>query len=754
MDDLKLSIAEERLLECAKLGIDCVLGSGDPSKGASWDLRRALRAEVVVALCTGEKGWPVHPRGVQVSGAKISGELNFTDREVPLPLGLERCFVPEPVSLSRCDLTSVTISKCWMHSLQATQMAVKHNVFLTESSVTSGVYPLSAEIGGDFNLNGSRIEGPNAMAVVADGLQCRGGVILGDGFQANGMVRLTGASVGRLACRGATFSNPGGDSLCVDGLRCRGTVSLVQVSSHGEFRLAGAQLGGQLVVVDCSFENPGGEALNAEGVRCRGDVMLSSDFSAQGTVNFMSAEVQRNFDCSGATLSAPNGDALIADGLRAEIVELGSGFSAQGQVRFVGARVRALQCTDGTFDGNGGCALLAPQLKCETGITLAGNFRAIGEVQLGDSVVSGSVDLRGGQFEARQSEFAIDAHGLSCRGRMYLGGGFKATGTVKILRATIDGGLDCRGGRFESVGGHALIADGLSCRGDVLLSEGFVAVGQVRLVGGSVSGALQLKDGEIKNEGDCALLLIGSRFERALFLIGKIDGGLNLAAVRTQHFEWLRESWPTETTELGGFEYTTFDGSELSESIAWLNRAEFSGHAYEVMAAAYRSSGETGAATKVLMARESRRVRGCGESLGSRTLLWLKGVTIGYGYRPMRAVLLLVILEGIGTTVFYFNQRIGHIVPRDLVSRGATGEKATGSVDYRSFHPLVYSLDTLIPVVDLGMESRWEPLRAKSTVVGRAPWEWGWWYLRLHVLLGWLFTTLSILGFTGLVRPE
>jgi len=68
---------------------------------------------------------------------------------------------------------------------------------------------------------------------------------------------------------------------------------------------------------------------------------------------------------------------------------------------------------------------------------------------------------------------------------------------------------------------------------------------------------------------------------------------------------------------------------------------------------------------------------------------------------------------------------------------------------FKYFNPIVYSLDTLLPIIDLHLESYWEPKRgdgwlSPACVVG--------WYLRLHIVLGWLLTTVGVFAGTGIVR--
>jgi len=62
------------------------------------------------------------------------------------------------------------------------------------------------------------------------------------------------------------------------------------------------------------------------------------------------------------------------------------------------------------------------------------------------------------------------------------------------------------------------------------------------------------------------------------------------------------------------------------------------------------------------------------------------------------------------------------------------------------FSPWMYSLDNLLPVLDLEQKSVWSPDPAKSWgEIARA-------YFYLQAILGWTLSLLAVAGFSGLVR--
>ena len=61
--------------------------------------------------------------------------------------------------------------------------------------------------------------------------------------------------------------------------------------------------------------------------------------------------------------------------------------------------------------------------------------------------------------------------------------------------------------------------------------------------------------------------------------------------------------------------------------------------------------------------------------------------------------------------------------------------------EYPKFNAFIYSLETFVPLVKLGMDDKW-------TIPGGA----FRWYRWIHILSGWVLTTLWVGGFAGLIK--
>ncbi|MDV7143243.1 hypothetical protein R3X27_11175 [Tropicimonas sp. TH_r6] len=68
---------------------------------------------------------------------------------------------------------------------------------------------------------------------------------------------------------------------------------------------------------------------------------------------------------------------------------------------------------------------------------------------------------------------------------------------------------------------------------------------------------------------------------------------------------------------------------------------------------------------------------------------------------------------------------------------------------YPQFNPLVYSADTLLPVVALEMQEFWIPDEKAG--------NWGCsarWFLWAQILAGWALSLLAVAGFSGLIKSD
>jgi hypothetical protein len=142
-------------------------------------------------------------------------------------------------------------------------------------------------------------------------------------------------------------------------------------------------------------------------------------------------------------------------------------------------------------------------------------------------------------------------------------------------------------------------------------------------------------------------------------------------------------------------------------------------------------------------------------------LLWYFcfGPLIQYGYRPWNALFISLIFVFIGTMVFRFaaESRILVIKERDMNSKPRSGRQRVSTPD-RNFSAFIYSLETFIPLVKLGVAENWLIKADALTQVqyGKVILRWPGvlvlWYYRTHIIAGWVFTSLWVAAFAGILK--
>jgi hypothetical protein len=189
---------------------------------------------------------------------------------------------------------------------------------------------------------------------------------------------------------------------------------------------------------------------------------------------------------------------------------------------------------------------------------------------------------------------------------------------------------------------------------------------------------------------------------------------------------------------LDGFVYDKIQPCDRKRWLRWLGRAIFASQPYEQLAEVYRRLGQREDAVEILVAKEKARLRH-GRQRWYRNL-WsrLLGLLVGFGHKPGRALVALVVVGLLGTLIFW--------------TADAIGAMAQQNKECGNFNSFVYSFDTLIPVIDLHVESCYEPKMPDGSMSRGAYLVWC--YLRVHILLGWFLTTVGLFAVTGIVRKE
>jgi hypothetical protein len=322
---------------------------------------------------------------------------------------------------------------------------------------------------------------------------------------------------------------------------------------------------------------------------------------------------------------------------------------------------------------------------------------------------------------------------LTTHGNVGFNDGFTASGEVHLRGAHIGGQLLFSGATLTNPDGYALNASRLTVDRDMFCSEDFTATGEVDLRGAHIGGSLTFKGATFSNPHGHGLSLEDLQ-ARALFLRGFLEPPALVELTHAQVGTLLDDpaSWPREAI-LDGFVYDAlYEDRSVSarQRLDWLasNPRGYSPQPYEQLAAVYRRAGRDQDARTVAIAKQRapRRTLGPAERLWS---LLLDGL-VGYGYRTWLAGLWLVGFWLVGWAVFDRAHAHGGLV---LAKPGET---------HPSYHGAIYSLDTLLPVVDLRQQAVWIPHGGAQ------------WWASVSILAGWILTTAVVAALTGLLKRD
>lgn len=693
--------------EMARIGDAVPVDSSDPNKVVRASFLRFL-------LLGGDEQAPVHEQGVQLVGAWIQDQLDLTN-----------CLLPHGMTLLECKFDEPFVA-------------------------------IDAHIAGLLNLSGSHL----LRGLHADRLRCDSGVFLLNGFQSYAEVRLLGAQIdGSLACSAGQFEPKEGDALSADGAVVKGSIFLnKQFKAIGKVRLIGTQIG---ICLDCSagrFEPKEGDALSADGAIVKGDVFLVEKFKATGTVRLLGAQIGGDMTCSAGQFEPKEGQALSAE--RAVVkgsVFLDEQFKATGPVRFLGAQIGGnLECSNGLFEPKEGNALSADGAVVKGDVYLNKQFKATGAVRFLGTQIGGDLACSTGKFEPKEGN-ALSADRAVVKGSVFLTKQFKATGAVRLFGAQIGGNLVCSGGLFEPKEGDALCADGVVVKGDVFLKKQFKATGTVRFSGAQIGGDLSCTGGQFSVRSEDVFHLQTAIIQGGL-LLRSLPSPVRVNAASAQVGLLVDEptAWAKDSI-LNGLVYESFGGTaptDAAHRITWLKQQSdkalgqdetkhgFRPQPWKQLQKVLREMGHDADARDVGVAFEKqlRQADRIGQitdvqktiniiplvrRLCLRGLHWVFGALAGYGYRPMRLFVSMAVIWLLCACVYWWLALPPHnaLGPTDpLVFQNPAYAACTAAnkgnwflcgplpAEYTTFSPLAYSLDILLPLVDLGQEKAWGAL--------------------------------------------
>jgi hypothetical protein len=657
----ELTEAEQLLCKAFPSGTWVDLG------GAAGGTPPAVRAEVIAALLLGAvPAEPGSAAGVRLRGAAVGGPLRLTGATAAWPLVCEDCVFDSAIDLTDSSVRTVRITGSDLPAFDGTRLRLDGILDLAGSRVAGCVWLEHARVSGQLSMAGSRA-GDGTAAVAAAGLSVDGGVDCSR-LDARGRVSLRGATLaGAVDLTGARIAAPGGRALVLSYATIGGKLDCWGMAVDGETRAPNCQVAAHVTMSAARLSNPGGVALFAGGLRVGGGAFFTDGFSARGEFRLIGAQLAANLTIAGSTFDNP-GDVAVNLERAVSGTVLGDDLTCRGRLSMTGARVSGdVSLARAVIEaGQGAIAVNAERAQVDGTLVLQ-EAKALGEVNLRSIRV-------GERLLLQRAELRNPAH---------------TAGRLSRARVTSD-----------------MFCDGLS------------VAGRLRLAGTVIGGALNLQQVELASPGGSAL--DGKDLQAKELLLRPavpVDGEVDLSNAVIGVLRDDPASWPARL-RLDGLTYQALEPLlPAGRRLQWLARDPdgYLPQPYEQLAAYYAALGQPGQGRDVLYARERAQRHGKGRA--ARAWGALQDVTVGYGYRPRRALAWIALLLATGSAVF-------SAAPPPALQAGAAPH----------FNGIIYTLDLLLPVVNLGQKYAFNPGGAEQ------------WLSYLLIAAGWTLATTVAAG--------
>jgi hypothetical protein len=452
-----------------------------------------------------------------------------------------------------------------------------------------------------------------------------------------------------------------------------GTLACPGLAVDGETQANNCRISVELIMRGARLDNPGGIALFAGGLEVAGGAFISQGFSARGEVTLIGARLAANLSIRKSTFDNPGGTAVNLE--RASIGMLNAqAVACRGQMMMAGADISGDVNLAGAVleTGDGKPALNAERSRIGSTLVLT-NVKTLGEVNLRSIRVGERLLLSGAELH--------DPFGMACRlSRAQITadlfcGHMTADGQVKLTGATVGAKVGLHRSTFTHPAGSAISAEGL--RAQELLLEP-----DVRVEGGA----------DLRHATIGVLHDDPATWPDRLYLDGMTYQALNPRLPADRRLGWLPET--REDTSRS----RTSSSRPITPPSASLPRP------------ATCCTPESGFQHQ-------------GKGPVAKAWSLLQHITVGYGYRPRRALGWLALLLIAGSIVF-------SVTPPPALQAGNAPH----------FNGIIYTLDLMLPVVNLGQKYAFNPGGAEQ------------WLSYFLITAGWKLATTVATGVARILR--
>lgn len=487
-----------------------------------------------------------------------------------------------------------------------------------------------------------------------------------------------------------------------DGIDPTPSLILTGIRVEGALDLYGARLAFGLRLVDCEF---------------------SSD------VNLIEASI-RSF----GMLDCKVEGALLGDSVRIELLMSIQRTEVAANVRMLSCNIGSqLSFVDVAVLGSDGVASLALDSAIVGGDLVAHRLGAVDGVRLLRARIGGFVSFDGAEIGVDSS---ADRNALAFDGAV-VGSDFSVAdasvkGSLVGFSARIAGQLDLSRSSFGIVeGGYSVALDGASIAEDFRVVDS-VLVGEMRAIATNIGGQIVFVrsrfsgakaklvpiDGGLGPLAPVAINLNGARVAQEFFFDQNQTDVGTIVFVNLQVGEFI-SNWDQGTIwRLRGLRYGGLRPADLKLPICIEKiKTDPDGHdprSFELLARAMDQIGRGRDAVHIRISGEGNRRRISGWfTRVTRVVPWL---ITGYGFRLWPAAVWLVALVVIGGLVFASSTGdLSALLIRNTEPAGYWTD--VSKANPLPYVPILYSVETVVPLLAFGQASTWVPITITSVVI-------------------------------------
>jgi hypothetical protein len=216
----------------------------NPGTAESWSKDRTIRASILIWLISDpDASKLVHPSGIGVAGARITGELDLSYLSLALPLTLIDCAIADGIDLSFAHIRSIDLRKCWTGPIVFEQTNVSGDVSLRYGHYGE-VNMFRSTIAGTLDCSSGHFDGADPLSVVETTI--KGDALFHQGFATSGVIYFRLSRIGQsLSFNDVRFDGKRDNGLNAERATIGGTLYWVDVKTtkRTELDLSNAHAG-------------------------------------------------------------------------------------------------------------------------------------------------------------------------------------------------------------------------------------------------------------------------------------------------------------------------------------------------------------------------------------------------------------------------------------------------------------------------------------------------------------------------------